>query len=102
MDDLRQDDGLPLSPGIPGVIGPNYRLCEVASVFGRTVQSLRLQALRGDFPRLFRLSRNDWRVEKGELERWAAVQWQSEGMPRLRAEAVKAAIRQPARLRRRS
>jgi hypothetical protein len=96
MDKSHGDDGLELFPGIPDVIGPNYRLCDIAAVFGRPVQSLRAQALRGDFPRLFRLSRNDWRVEKDELARWAAEQWQSEGMPQLRAAAVRAAIRQPA------
>ena len=93
---LHSDDGLELFPGIPDVIGPNYRLCDVAAVFGRPVQSLRAQALRGEFPRLFRLSRNDWRVEKDELARWAAEQWQCEGMPQLRAQAVRSSIRQPA------
>lgn len=87
-------------PAIPSVLGENYRLADVAAVLGRSVQGLRQMAMRGEFPRLFRLSRNDWRVEKLELEAWAAGRWVSADSPRLRAEAVRSAIRQPAWLRR--
>lgn len=87
-------------PAIPSVLGDNYRLSDVAAVLGRSVQGLRQMAMRGEFPRLFRLSRNDWRVEKLELEGWAARRWESADSPRLRAEAVRSAIRQPAWLRR--
>lgn len=88
-------------PALPLVIGENYRLADVAALLGRSAQGLRHMAMRGEFPRLFRLSRNDWRVERTELERWAAGRWQSSEMPTLRAQAVRNAIRQPAVLRRR-
>jgi hypothetical protein len=42
---------------------------------------------------LFRLSRNDWRVEKDELERWAAGQWTNCEQAWLRADAVRRVIR---------
>lgn len=90
----------PLLAAVPHVIGPNYRLADIARALDRSVQSLRALAGRGEFPRLFRVSRNDWRVEKAALERWASGCWQDGEQHRLRADAVRRSIRQPARLRR--
>ena len=86
--------------GIRGVIGDNYRLADVAGLLGRALSSLKALARRGQFPRLFRVSRNDLRVEKQALEAWAAERWGAEASGRARREAVRDAIRQPPRLRR--
>ena len=90
----------PLFAGVPHVLGANYRLADIARVLGRAVQSLRALAARGEFPRLFRLSRNDWRVEKESLEAWAVDCWKVEAHQSHRRDAVRAAIRQPASRRR--
>lgn len=86
---------------IPGVIGVHYRVADVAQALDRSVQSLRQLSAVGEFPRLFRLSRNDWRVEKDALEAWARRCWQGLKHAALRADAVRRVIRQPPHLRRR-
>ena len=89
-----------LFPGIDGVIGPNHRLRDVAAALGRAVQSLKDLAARGEFPRVFRLSRNDWRVERDDLLRWARGAWASGASADVRADAVRRSFRQPAKARR--
>lgn len=98
--DADSEGGLPVFAAVPGVVSENYRLVDVARSFGRTVSSLRALSRRGEFPRLFRLSRNDWRVERRALEAWAESRWSGEARSRVRREAVRDAIRLPARARR--
>ena len=83
-------------PSIAGVIETNYRLVDVAQALGRSVQGLRALSRAGEFPRLFRVSRNDWRVGKDELERWATSRWEDPVVAIRRVDAVRQAIRQPA------
>jgi hypothetical protein len=89
-----------LFEGFDGVIGPNFRLCDVAAALGRSTQSLKAMACRGDFPRVFRVSRNDCRVERTELEAWARGAWERESKREVRADAVRRSFRQPAAARR--
>ena len=86
---------------VPGVIAANYRLADVAAALACAVQRLRNLARRGEFPRLFKLSRNDWRVQKADLELWAQGRWECAQSLQVRAQAVRGSIRQPAWLRRR-
>lgn len=93
---------LTVFPAVSEVIGPNYRLVDVAQALGRSVQGLRALARSGEFPRLFRLSRNDWRLEKAALERWAASRWEDGVMAARRIDAVRREIRHPPASRRAS
>jgi len=90
-----------LFPGIEGIIGPNHRLRDVAAALGRAVQSLKALAARGGFPRIFRLSRNDCRVERDALALWAQGAWERDAQREVRADAVRRSFRQPAVARRR-
>lgn len=101
MYDKNMNADLVLHPAVVDVIGPNYRLVDVARALGRSVQGMRALAHSGEFPRLFRVSRNDWRVERVALERWAETRWEDGIMVARRAEAVRMTIRQPAAARRR-
>jgi len=85
-----------LFQGIEGVIGPNYRLCDVAAALGRPAQSLKAMSARGDFPGIFRLSRNDCRIERESLVEWARGAWERYSQREVRADAVRQSFRQPA------
>ena len=89
-----------LFQGIEGVIGPNYRLSDVAAALGRPAQSLKAMSTRGDFPRIFRLSRNDCRVERESLVEWARGAWERDSQRDVRADAVRRSFRQPSCARR--
>ena len=85
-------DTLELLPAIPGLIGENYRLTDVARVLRHDTATLKRLAARGEFPTPFQVTPRDLRIERAAFEEWGRGAWRTPEQLMARRQIARSAL----------